>query len=83
MNWVFLLSGFRIFLLLIFAFASLSRGLDVFENHALLTEEVLRNIKNMAIVIYGILYIVELKLIVKQKDYEFMVLNTRSLQYAK
>jgi hypothetical protein len=83
MNRVSILSGFRTVLLLIFAFAFLSIRLDLFENHVIFTEEVLRNLTNLVVVIYGILYIVELKLIVKQKDKMLAMLNTRLLQYEK
>lgn len=83
MNWITLLSGFRTFLLLIFAFAILSLRFDWFENNAILTEDVLSKTKSLAIVTYGIFYIIELKLIVKLKDNELAKLKTKLLQYEK
>jgi hypothetical protein len=83
MNWVSLLTGFRIFLLMIFAFALLCSERDWFGNSTMLTHEVLRNIENSAIIIYGIVYIIQLKLMVKQKDDALAVLKTRLLEYEK
>jgi hypothetical protein len=83
MNWIALLSGLRTFLLVIFAFAILSLRFEWFGNNALLTEDVLNNTKSLAVIIYGILYIIELKLILKQKDNELAKLKTRLLQYEK
>ncbi len=83
MNWVSLVNGLRLFSLFIFAIGSLGLRLNWFEDYAVLSKDAINKTLIFVIVIYGILYIVELKLIVKQKNKELAMLKTRLLQHEK
>ena len=83
MNWVSLVNGLRLFSLFIFAVGSLGLRLNWFEDYAVLSKDAINKTLIFVIVIYGILYIVELKLIVKQKNKELAMLKTRLLQHEK
>lgn len=81
MNWITVLAGIRTFLLVIFSFTFLSLRLGWFQNSGVLTEEVLNDIINLTVIVFGVLYILELKLKLKQKDTQLAKLKTKLLQY--
>lgn len=81
MNWITVLAGIRTFLLVIFSFSFLSLRLGWFQNTGVMTKEVLNDIINLTVIVFGIFYIMELKLKLKQKDTQLAKLKTKLLQY--
>ncbi len=77
MNWISTLSSLRIVLLIVFVLTSLGQRLNWFESIELMTAETLTMIRYLLILIYGVIYIIELKISLKHKNNEIKELKVK------
>lgn len=83
MNWIIILNNLRAICLLVFVLAYMSHRFNWFESIEMLNKENLNSFRNLAIVLYGLFYIIELKLKLKEKDNIIAKLKTKLLSYER
>ncbi len=77
MKWRSFINNLKLLMLLIFMIAALSRRFGWFESFNTLDAVTLNEIEKLSVLFYGILYIIELRMTVKQKDKEIIHLKTQ------
>ncbi|WP_299524834.1 hypothetical protein [Winogradskyella sp.] len=82
-NWISVLGTLKVIAILVWAFAFLSSRLGWFDDSEIITQQILKNLKYLGIILYLILYLFELRLTVKQKDTEIAKLKTKLLEYER
>lgn len=82
-NWISILSTLRTITIFIWAIAFFSFKFGWFDDLEIINSQLLKNIKNLSIILYLILYLFELRLTIKQKNDELAELKTKLLQYEK
>ncbi|MBO3117905.1 hypothetical protein J4050_14205 [Winogradskyella sp. DF17] len=82
-KWIKIIEYFRTALLLAFAFPIIAQYFHWIKDSEFFTKDKLEDIKNIAILLYIIVYIIELRVKLKYKDNEIANLKTRLLHYEK
>ena len=77
MNWTGLLSGLRIVLLIIFAVSAIGLRLGWFDSVSFLTDDNLKGLRYLSLLLYAIVYIIELKLTIRGKNNEINTLKSQ------
>lgn len=83
MNWTSVFRNLRIFVLGLFVLSYLIQRFHFIEFEGFLTEDKLRTINIFAVLTYGILYILELKFLVKEKENVITELQSKLDTYEK
>jgi Ca2+/H+ antiporter len=82
-KWLKISEHLRTVLLLAFALPVMALYFDWFKDSDFFTIRRLNNIKNLAILLYIIVYVVELRMKLKQQALEIEKLKTKLLRYEK
>ncbi|MCB0398810.1 MAG: hypothetical protein KDD26_04155 [Winogradskyella sp.] len=82
-NWISVLSMLRTIALLIWVLAFFSFKFGWFDDSEFITSKLVKDIRNLGVISYLILYLFELRLTVKQKNDEIAKLKTKLLVYEK
>ena len=77
MNWHSIFSRLKFYMLLIFAVAFMGEKFEWFKSFEALNEAILNDIISFAVVLYGVFYIGELRVVLKQKNQEITSLKTQ------
>ncbi|WP_299127894.1 hypothetical protein [uncultured Winogradskyella sp.] len=80
-KWISILSYLKTIAILLWAFTFLSHQFNWFENVNLIATDSLKDFRNLAVVLYMIVYLIELRLTVKEKTIEIAKLKTKLSHY--
>jgi len=82
-KWIKVIEYFRTFLLVAFALPIMAQYFNWFKDSDFFTKDKLDTLKNIAILLYILVYIIELRIKLRHKDNEIARLKTLLLQYEK